>query len=236
MFNVRRLFAILVLLGVLSVIVDSKSTSGHSHNGPKSKSRQSNTTTHTAKVQRKITKGLNNVRKSRSPQYNPAITGINQPQIGLGQLGLPYSPRLNALDLQGTPNLAALGQNRDLILPNNAGYRLPYNYNRLARLLSTINLLRERSAIASAVNPQVLGLYKPNGRRKYDSIPIKPNEISDDFSANPLSLLLGRSALGTPQTTDSQDDDDDSSDSGKFWGYICVLYYKLSLFIHIVYI
>lgn len=212
MYSLRRFYFIVVLLG-FTIQVNSKSTNGHPKNSLISETRQGNTTASNHTTTTKRSKDAN-VRKTRSPQFTTAFNGLNRPgQIGLGQIGLPYSPRLTPLALQGTPNLQALGQN---IIPNNAlianGYRLPYNY-RLASLLSTINLLRERSALASAVNPAVLNYIKPK-RLKYDSIPIKPDEYGGGLNPSALSLLLGRSSLGT-QATETQDDEDDTSDTGK---------------------
>lgn len=178
---------------------------------------------------KKSTKGSQDPRRKRSPQFNPGFNGLGRPtQIGLGQLGLSLNPRLPALGLQGTP---AFGQYRSLIpqtnplIANNAGYRLPYNLQ-LARLLSTINLLRERSDIASAVNPAAaatgLGLYKPK-RLKYNSIPLKPN----DLGGNALSLLLGANSLNGQSAADNDDEEDEDSDTSKYKhttrkNYLCI--------------
>jgi hypothetical protein len=172
----------------------------------------------TSTNQKQSTRGSHDPRNKRSPQFNAAFAGlgIRRPaQIGLGQLGLPFNPRLPALGLQGTPALQSLGQYRSLIpqnnalIANNAGYRLPYNYQ-LARLLSTINLLRERSNLASAVNPVTdLGLYQPK-RLKYNSIPIKPNALNAELGGNALSLLLGANSLNSQPDNDEDEDNDNS--------------------------
>jgi len=223
MFRARRFYFTIVILGfTIAQLVISKSTSGLSKHSLIKQPRQSNLTAASNRTQTKTTKQLKdvNVRKTRSPQFTTAFNGFTRPgPIGLDQIGLPYSPRLSPLALQGTPNLPALGPNRNFLLGNNPllanseGFRLPYNI-RLANLLSTINLLRQRSAIAQTANPAVLDLYKPK-RLKYDAIPIKPDEYAGALSPSALSLLLGRSALGT-QTTETQDDDDDGGDSGEY--------------------
>lgn len=222
MFRARRFYLTIVILGfTIAQVVNSKSTIGRSKHSLIKQPRQSNITTASNRTHTKTTKHLKdvNVRKTRSPQFTTAFNGLGRPgQIGLDQIGLPYSPRLSPLALQGSSGLQALGPNRNFflgnnaLLPNAAGYRLPYNY-RLASLLSTINLLRQRSAIAQAANPAVLDLYKPK-RLKYNDIPLKPDDYGGALSPSALSLLLGRSALGT-QTTDTQDDDDEAGDSGK---------------------
>lgn len=206
-----------VWLLVLLLVDSTQSRNGQPNNSHKNifKHQHGNKTAATKQV-KKSTKGSQDPRTKRSPQFNPGFNGLGRPpQIGLGQLGLSLNPRLPALGLQGTP---AFGQYRSLIpqtnplIANNAGYRLPYNYQ-LARLLSTINLLRARSDIASAVNPAAaaagLGLYKPK-RLKYNSIPIKPN----DLGGNALSLLLGANSLNSQSEND--DDEDEDSDNSKY--------------------
>ncbi|XP_048589917.1 neurogenic locus notch homolog protein 2 isoform X2 [Nematostella vectensis] len=217
----RILFGIIAITGV---IIDKTSASKTQHGNLTNRTTinaDSKTVITHGNVQEEVhkTKGKVISRKSRSPQYG----GLGF-RTGLAPLGLPYAGRYGpALGLQPAAGFQTMGQLRGYIpqdnrlLANTGGYRLPYNLQ-LARLLSTLNLLQARSAIGVSPASRLAEInYKPQ-RLKYDSIPLKPEMLSQGLGTSELPLLLGANAYGAGQLggVDGADDDDDDGDSDGF--------------------